>query len=264
MPLHHIQPEANLIHRAWNNFPDFFSSKRILLSQTEIDQAIAATFSSGPSYHFIVNFYDIKRPRYLSPSVRELTGLDPDTSTIQDLIDLIHPEDLPFVAEAEKTAIRLLTDDIGKQNLKNYKVSYCFRMKTRTGDYRLFNHQCVILATDENNGAAVALGIHTDISHLTAVNNYKLSLLHLLGGESFINIDIFTGNKKFSGALSKFTAREVEVLQLLTDGQTSAQIAQQLCISENTVKNHRKSLLKKAQCKTTGQLVSKYVTEKFN
>ncbi|MFV8780881.1 LuxR C-terminal-related transcriptional regulator [Microbulbifer sp. SA54] len=258
------EQEANLIQRARNNFPEFFSSKRIRLSQKEIDQAMAATFSSGPSYHFIVHFCDIDQPRYLSPSIEELLGLNPATASIQDLIDCIHPEDVSFVANAEETAIRMLSDDIGRQNLKNYKISYCFRMKTRTGDYRLFNHQSVIFATDEEYGAAAALGIHTDISHLTADNNYKLSLLHLFGGESFINIDVTPKNKKFANKLSIFTAREAEILQLLTHGQTSAQIAEVLCISENTVKNHRKSLLKKARCKTTGQLVSKYVTEGFS
>ncbi|WP_226664420.1 LuxR C-terminal-related transcriptional regulator [Microbulbifer aggregans] len=264
MPMHNLQPERNPIHRVWQSIPEFFSSEKVLLSQMEIDQAIAGTFSSGPSYHFILDFSDVNRPTYLSPSIEELLGLDPGISSIDDIVNRVHPDDLPFVTEAEETAIRLLNDDTRKKDIKSYKISYCFRLKTRTGDYRLFHHQCVILATDENHGAAAALLIHTDISHLTATNNYKLSLLHLRGGESSMNINVYSGNKKFSGALSIFTTREVEVLQLLTHGQTSAQIAQQLCISENTVKNHRKSLLKKAHCKTTGQLVSKYVTEKFN
>lgn len=47
------------------------------------------------------------------------------------------------------------------------------------------------------------------------------------------------------GPEEKLTAREREVLAFLTEGATNKEIAQALCISENTVKNHLRNILEK-------------------
>lgn len=44
---------------------------------------------------------------------------------------------------------------------------------------------------------------------------------------------------------SRLTAREREVLQLIAEGKTTTQIADQLVVSEKTVGNHRQKLIKK-------------------
>ena len=51
------------------------------------------------------------------------------------------------------------------------------------------------------------------------------------------------------------TARELEVLTLLTQELNSRQIAEKLFISERTVETHRKNLLRKTQCNTTVGLI---------
>ncbi|WP_078083699.1 LuxR C-terminal-related transcriptional regulator [Microbulbifer mangrovi] len=255
------QPEHNLIQRAWRNVPDFFARRDIALPQRQLDQFIAATFSTGASYYYVLDFLHVDQPMYVSDSVERILGLSPADTNIQNIIDRVHPDDLAFVSRAEEAAITILSRDIGMEQVKNYKISYCTRLKTNDGSYRLFNHQALILATDETHGVAKSLGIHTDISHLTTTNNFKLSLLNLFGGESYLNIDVFDENNNPMAAPSPFTDRENDILRLLAQGKTSIVIAETLKISPNTVKNHRKNILKKAECKTTGQLISKCISE---
>ena len=50
------------------------------------------------------------------------------------------------------------------------------------------------------------------------------------------------------------TKREKEVLQHLTEGQSTKKIAEILMISENTVANHRKNIMKKMDIKTSAEL----------
>ena len=262
-----LYPDKNLIHRAWQKIPDFFAREDVApetatgLSQAEIDQAMAAMFTSGPSYYYVLDFHNLHAPMHLSPSVQSLLGLDPRHTTIQDIIDRIHPDDLSFVAAAEEAAIRLLKQRIGMEQIKHYKISYCFRLQAADQSYRLFNHQCVVLATDDNNAVSRTLGIHTDIAHLVTENNYKLSLLHLLGGENYFNVNVLHDGEEVMTRPSLFTAREMEVIRRLGYGFTSAEVAADLNIAENTVKNHRKNILKKAGCKNTGQLVSRCIAE---
>ncbi|MFJ4141677.1 response regulator transcription factor [Pseudomonas sp. NPDC089734] len=56
------------------------------------------------------------------------------------------------------------------------------------------------------------------------------------------------------------TIREQEVLCLLLQGFTNKEIAQRLCISGYTVRDHVSSLLRKCQVKTRTELIARYVT----
>ncbi|WHY66738.1 response regulator transcription factor [Neobacillus sp. SuZ13] len=65
-------------------------------------------------------------------------------------------------------------------------------------------------------------------------------------------------------SISSLTPREKEILLLVSKGLTNKQIAEQLFISENTVKNHIKNLLEKLNLENRVQLASyalKYITK---
>jgi two-component system, NarL family, nitrate/nitrite response regulator NarL len=68
----------------------------------------------------------------------------------------------------------------------------------------------------------------------------------------------FTGinDMIFLETLIHLTPRELEVLKLLTEELTSAQIAGRLHISEYTVESHRKNLLKKTGTRSVVGLVT--------
>jgi len=58
--------------------------------------------------------------------------------------------------------------------------------------------------------------------------------------------------------LSLLTPRELEVLELVAEGETNAGIARRLVISEGTVKSHVKSLLRKLHVAKRAEAVSRY------
>ena len=55
--------------------------------------------------------------------------------------------------------------------------------------------------------------------------------------------------------ISPITSREFEVLQLITFGFSTEEIARLLYISKETVKSHRRNLLQKVGAKNTALLV---------
>lgn len=65
-------------------------------------------------------------------------------------------------------------------------------------------------------------------------------------------------NSTISVNHATLSAREKEVLELIMIGLTNPQIAEKLCISPETVKSHRKHILKKTGSKNTASLITYY------
>jgi DNA-binding NarL/FixJ family response regulator len=62
-------------------------------------------------------------------------------------------------------------------------------------------------------------------------------------------------------AAKKLTARELEVLRLVTTGQTSKEIAARLTLSVETVRSYRKSLMRKLGVKNIASLINVAIRE---
>jgi DNA-binding NarL/FixJ family response regulator len=52
-----------------------------------------------------------------------------------------------------------------------------------------------------------------------------------------------------------FTAREFEIINLLAEGNSVKEIADELFVSIDTVKTHRKNILRKSEARNTTELV---------
>ncbi len=76
-------------------------------------------------------------------------------------------------------------------------------------------------------------------------------------GRLYLSLDInsLTHDQSAVSELPILTTREKEILQLIADGLTNPQIAQQLFISLHTVDSHRKNLLAKFNVKNTASLI---------
>ena len=61
--------------------------------------------------------------------------------------------------------------------------------------------------------------------------------------------------------LSGLTAREQEILRLVADGMTTAQIAEKLFTSPRTVESHRQNIMEKTGAKNTAALVKAAVSQ---
>ena len=51
------------------------------------------------------------------------------------------------------------------------------------------------------------------------------------------------------------TKREREILYWMSEGLSSKQLADKLCIAENTIANHRKNILQKTNSKNVAELI---------
>ncbi|TDB61388.1 response regulator transcription factor [Arundinibacter roseus] len=68
--------------------------------------------------------------------------------------------------------------------------------------------------------------------------------------------DSLTSSGSVSSIWNKVTSREYQILQCLTEGMSSKEIAERFDVSPHTVANQRASIIRKARVKNTAELVS--------
>lgn len=251
-------PDIRKMHDTWESLK-VSTRNPTELSNLNFDEIISSVFSIGQFYYYVIDFYDMSIS-HISSGFEESHGIDSEKiKDINDILSLIHPDDIDFVSKAEKKALSYIYTILGPQKFLTYKASYNFRFKTTDGSYRLYNHQSLILTLDENNNFVKSLNIHTDISHLTSKNNYKCSLIGLKGESSFLNMEV---EEDFNAIEKKmFSKREIEIILMISKGLTTKQISEQLFISIDTVKFHRSNILAKANCTNVAELIARSISE---
>ena len=226
-----------------------------LLNFRELENSI---LNVGIFYFFIIDIHD-RSISNVSSSITDFYGFNPREVTFDNILKTIHPDDMSFVAKAEEVNLKYMDEIIGKENIKNYKSNYSFRSKIKNNEYCLLNHQGIVLTVDAHGCIRKLLNIHTDISHITTANSRNMSLIGLKGNPSYL--DIVVGES--SGEVNKLSKRELEVIKLVAEGNTNAEIASKLVISTHTVKTHRKNINKKASCKNIAELLRKIFFKDF-
>ena len=251
--------KTKVLFDVWHRTSGYICVKSVSHDINEFNKLITSIFSPGPYYYYIVDFFDMGINQ-VSSSIKSILGLNPETATFYDIIDKIHPEDLPFVSQAEEMALNHIYSVLGKEKILKYKMCYNFRFRIADGSYQLFNHQALVLSVDEEGRFGKSLNIHTNINHITTVNNYNIHLIGIEDQTDIIKLEL-NNEKKSVSVPAFFSKRESEVINLMSLGFNNSEIAENLYISMHTVKNHRKNALKKASSKSSSELIAKCINE---
>ncbi|PWG78426.1 LuxR C-terminal-related transcriptional regulator [Pararcticibacter amylolyticus] len=235
------------------NAPD-----RELSFELELHKKLLNIFHVGPYYHYIFNC-STTQMEYVSDAIIPVLGLSsPDIFTIEYLLEVIHPEDLPYFIGFEKQVTRFF-NDLPPDKVLKYKVSYDYRIRHTDGTYARILQQVVTIQADEQGAVIRVLGVHTDITHLNKPPGSTLSFIGLDGEPSYYHV--CEGRTALLPRKSIFTRREKEVLQYVLQGKTSQEIADALFISKLTVDGHRKKLLRKAGVTSAVELTTKVLRD---
>ena len=111
-----------------------------------------------------------------------------------------------------------------------------------------FNQQSFIQKMMDNGASGYVLKNATQEELTSAIET-------VMKGKTYLSEEASNTLRKDNGASIVLTRREKEVLELIADGMTNAEIAQKLFISVTTVDTHRKNLLAKFETKNTAALI---------
>lgn len=117
-----------------------------------------------------------------------------------------------------------------------------------------------LVISDDNDKARIQSIIKTGIKGFLTKSCSKKEILEAIdtiqdGGKFFCSkvVDIITTGEDFT--YSELSEREMEIVKLISRGNSSAHIASDLNISVHTVNSHRKNILKKLGLKSPTELI---------
>lgn len=198
--------------------------------------------------------FDMHKHNYLLQSKEQLEifGFDKHQGQTIDFemhYERIHPDDLAFVLESDNMLYHFFSN-MPFHEKKDYKMVYDFRTRNTDGFYVRHIHQSIPLEPDRNGRTWLTLVISHAISERASNEKPQRRLINIKTGKLHLFNEV---DREDSGIA--LTKREKEVLQLISRGYDSYNIADKLTISVNTVNNHRQSILKKTKTENATQAV---------
>ncbi len=129
------------------------------------------------------------------------------------------------------------------------------------------NDQLKIIILSNHSGAIYVnnmmnLGVHGYLTKTVDENTLYDAVRSVMRGATYVEPELLDKVEKLNEGIKRtvalkftLTAREKEVLQLIVDGNSSVEIAQQLFLSPHTIDTYRDSLMLKLEAKNTAALV---------
>lgn len=166
--------------------------------------------------------------------------------------NFIFQEDYPFVNQVIHLAMKYINELPLEARPYVYVIFYA-RSVRKDGKVITIQNQNIPLVFDEKNIPFIFTNIITDISHIHPTNIPQAVLVDKWFKKHFY---LNQTNLYLKPHKSLFTVREQEIISLLIKGLSSRKLSEVLDISYETVRTHRKHILKKANVKNTSQLTS--------
>lgn len=146
-----------------------------------------------------------------------------------------------------------LPDRNGIELCKEVKQKY---PRIRVLGLSTFNQQAVIRNMIDNGASGYVLKNATKEELLRAITTVAM-------GRSYLSFEALLSLRETANEVPVITRREKEVLQLIAEGLTNAEIAEKLFVSVLTVNSHRKSLIEKFDAANTAVLIGKAIKGGF-
>lgn len=203
-----------------------------------------------------VSIFDLAKMEhaYLSPNFADLLGWEPEKISSPDneyINQRMHPDDLAHLnrVSGQFFGLILRVDPVWREQMKFIKLIMDYRTRGKDGNYVRVIEQHKLLELDRYGNAWLSMSV-LDISPDQDLNSLcRYRLVNTLTGElyHFPSAELITEQK--------LSLREKEILQLLSKGLISKEIADKLFISVNTVNTHRQRIIEKLNVSNTAEAV---------
>lgn len=140
---------------------------------------------------------------------------------------------------------------------RRFIFSYNFRVRHRDGHYVSILQRGGYITSKETGLPLYSLGMITDITPFKRDALIYHTIETWEGSNDLLANQLIESNYFFPNEEDRLLSRQERcILGYMTEGWSTKQIAWKLHLSENTVANHRKNMLKKTNTKNVAELVA--------
>jgi len=255
-----LKPESKPVvyQQAQSIWKEITTDKRMkdVESDLLINKKLLQFFQVGDFYYYLFNLRKMDFD-YISPEMSTLLGYTNEQFTIPFLLEIIHPDDIAYFLAFEKEVVKFF-NPLPKEIGLKYKVRYDYRIRKTNGEYIRILHQMIAIIPDDEGMTIQSLCVHTDITYLKPEGRPILSFIGMEGLPSYVDV---AKQPELLPYHEPLTIREKQIVRLLIEGRTSKYIAATLFISVDTVKTHRKNILRKTKFSGTTELISSAIRD---
>lgn len=243
--------KSHFMKEVREEFSNFFSDDKIL-SKKNNERLSNQSFDLklGASYSYILN-HRTHKIKDVDPIILEIHPFKNIPKKYEEITDMYCKEDIEFVKFAEKKGLEYLQNS-DKKNI--YVIEYAYRIRNFLNQFVYFIHQTIHCFLEDNTTIKFSYHRNIYLDVLIAQNKYFVTIRNL-------KTNVITSTFLYNSLTIEFpnlSKREREIANMILDGVSDRQISERLFISYNTVRTHRKKILRKTECKSGLELLSKY------
>ncbi|TZF83013.1 hypothetical protein FW774_11960 [Pedobacter sp. BS3] len=205
---------------------------------------------------------DYTKSQYIvmTKAAKMITDYDPREfleGGIPLLIDVFQKDDFRIYNEQVFTANLRFLQGRPREEHHQYIFSYNYRVRHKNGRYVPILQRGCYITSKETHLPLYSLGMVIDISHFKTDRTIYHTIEKTEEVNGYITKQTIETNYFYPYEEDKLlTEHERCILEYMAEGWSSKQIASKLKLSENTIANHRKNMLKKTNTKNVAELIA--------
>lgn len=219
-------------------------------------QFIWSALSMGPSYHFIL-YRHMSTLSHVSNSVSSVHGLSSHNFKYSSYSAVRTYGRVASIFNYHDAAVAHGLKYHSLNEIHNFKIQCDCYFKGNNGRRIPIIEQLLPLELSVKGKVLTGLIIHTDVSHINYRPRKTIDLIHLCYNHiSYRGIEVPENGDMLSSLSGLLSQRELDVLHFIAEGLDSKSIGEKLNLSQETIKTHRKNMLRKSGRSTMYQIVS--------
>lgn len=164
----------------------------------------------------------------------------------------IHPDDQKLLTKKLQPDLRRQLKHLSPEEQLKCSFNYTFRIRNGDNRYTLVALENQLVQVSDRKSSWIYMSVLKNISPYGLTDEMLLTITRKsadCGWETLFE-------KRYPMRARGLTVRESQVMHLIGKGLSSREIAEKLFLSPETVRCHRKNLMRKMRCKTSAELVS--------
>jgi DNA-binding CsgD family transcriptional regulator len=189
-----------------------------------------------------------KKFEYISEACKDILGYTIEqfhAITSSGWLTTIHPDDVSAVSLCFRHMVQCATD---QKDFTSMRFMLFYRLRHAHGHYLHISDEKIVIESRKGNYVGFTL-----LRDVSATTNSSLVRIEksIQKGNRFIKINEYVPSQG-TGVVS---VREQDVVTLIKEGFSNKDIAMRLSLSVNTIKNHKKSVFKKLNVRSSLELM---------